>query len=33
MWYPKQSIEQALSQISPDLKTMQEIIPAIIKEL
>ena len=33
MWYSKQSIEKAISKISPKLKTMQEIIPAIIKEL
>ena len=33
MWYSKQSIEKAILKISPELKTMQEIIPAIIKEL
>lgn len=33
MWYSKQSIEKALSKISPDLKTMEEIIPAVIKEI
>jgi len=33
MWYQKQNIEKAFSKISKKLKTMEEIIPAIIKEL
>ncbi len=33
MWYSKQSIEKALTKISPDLETMEEIIPAIIREI
>ncbi len=33
MWYSKQNIEKALSKISLDLKTMEEIIPAIIREI
>ena len=33
MWYQKQAILEALSKIDPELKNMQEIIPAVIKEL
>jgi len=33
MWYSKQAIEIAISKIPEDLKTMEEIIPAVIKEL
>jgi Holliday junction resolvasome RuvABC DNA-binding subunit len=33
MWYQKQEIEKALSKINPELKNIQEIIPALIKEL
>lgn len=33
MWYSKEKIEKALSNISPDLKTMEEILPAVIREI
>jgi Holliday junction DNA helicase RuvA len=33
MWYDKRNIEQAMSKIPEDLKTMEEILPALIKEM
>ena len=33
MWYSKQAIEKSLTKISPNLKTMEEIIPAVIREI
>ena len=33
MWYDKKSIESAISKISDDLNTMEEILPALIKEI
>lgn len=33
MWYSKQAIEKALSKIPEDLKNMEEIIPAVIREI
>lgn len=33
MWYDKKSIEKALTKISPELSTMEDIIPAVIKEI
>jgi Holliday junction DNA helicase RuvA len=33
MWYSKQAIEKALSKIPENLKNMEEIIPAVIREM